>query len=259
MAVDLAIIEHAPEGAETLPPLVIAHGLFGAGRNFDRIGRALATGRRVVLADMRNHGASPWTETMSYPEMAGDLAALIRARGGRAAVMGHSMGGKAAMALALAEPQMVDRLVVADIAPVAYGHSHSGYLAAMAGVDLTGVTRRGAVDPMLADAVPEAPLRAFLLQNLVFEDGRARWRLNLDVLAREMGRLTGWDVPPGRYEGPALFLRGGASPYVEDAHRPAIEALFPKAEIRTLEGLGHWLHAEAPERFLEAVGDWLAR
>jgi len=146
-----------------------------------------------------------------------------------------------------------------DIAPVGYEHSHAGYVAAMAGVDLTGVTRRGAVDPMLAEAVPEAPLRAFLLQNLVIEEGRARWRLNLDVLAREMWRLTGWDVPPGRYDGPALFLRGGASPYVADDHRPAIEALFPTAEIRTLEGLGHWLHAEAPDRFLGAVRDWLAR
>ena len=262
MSAALAHIEQPAQEAEAAPPLLIAHGLFGSARNFNSLARRFATDRRVVMVDMRNHGGSPWDDDCSYAAMAGDLGGAVRELcGGRAAVLGHSMGGKAAMALALTEPGLVSSLIVADIAPVAYAHSHEGYIAAMQGVDLSRVTRRGEADPMLAEAVPEAALRAFLLQNLVIEGGVARWRLNLDALARGMGALTAWpdDLARRRFDGPALFLRGGASDYAGAQTEGAIRAQFPAAEIETVPGAGHWLHAEAPEAFATAVTGWLAR
>lgn len=260
--VTLSHLEHAPAGPETAAPLLIAHGLFGSARNFNTLGRRLAAGRRVILVDMRNHGASPWDEAMDYPAMAGDLGdAIERLAGGRAAVLGHSMGGKAAMALALTRPELVEALAVADIAPLGYAHTHLPYVQAMRGMDLSQVTRRAQADPALAGAVPDPMLRSFLLQNLLIEDGRARWRFNLEAMEREMPRLTGWPGrwPRARFDGPVLFLRGARSDYVPPAARPVIEALFPRAEIRTVEDAGHWLHAEQPEAFATAIENWLAR
>ena len=262
MSLDLAQIVHAPEGPETAPPLLIAHGLFGSARNFNALGRRFARGRRVVMVDMRNHGASPWSDDCAYPAMAADLAAAVRRHcGGRAVVLGHSMGGKAAMALALSEPDLLAGLIVADIAPVAYPHSHAPYIAAMKAVDLSRVARRGDADAMLADAVPEPPLRAFLLQNLVIEQGGARWRVNLDALERAMPVLTGFpdDLPQAAHDGPALFLRGEASDYAGPETEAAIRARFPAAEIETLPGAGHWLHAERPDAFAASVTAWLDR
>lgn len=262
MTVELSHIEHAPEGDETATPLVIAHGLFGSARNFNTLGRKLAAGRRVIMLDMRNHGSSPWDGAMDYPDMAGDLAdAVERLTGGRAAVLGHSMGGKTAMALALTRPELVEALIVADIAPLTYAHTHLPYVQAMREVDLSRVTRRSDADPMLAGAVPDAMLRSFLLQNLLVEGGSPRWRFNLEAMEREMPKLTGWpdDWPEARYDGPALFLHGARSDYVPPAALPAIERLFPRAELQSIPEAGHWLHAEKPAEFTAAVQAWLAR
>jgi pimeloyl-ACP methyl ester carboxylesterase len=262
MSVRLAHMEHPARGAESGPPLLVAHGLFGSARNFNTLGRRWAESRRVVLLDMRNHGASPWADAMDYAAQADDLAdAVERLAGGRALVLGHSMGGKAAMALALTRPELVAGLIVADIAPISYAHTHLGYVRAMRAVDLARVRRRSDADPMLAEAVPDPMLRSFLLQNLLVEDGAARWRLNLAVIEREMPELTGWpaDWPHPRYDGPTLFLHGGASDYVPDASRAKIVALFPAAELEAIEGAGHWLHAEKPAEFAAAVERWLAR
>ncbi len=240
-------------------PLLVAHGLFGAGRNWASLARRLAQARPVVVVDMRNHGDSGWSAEAGYEAMAGDLAESIGAAGGIADVLGHSMGGKAAMALALTRPGLVRRLIVADIAPVAYDHGHGDYVAAMRGVDLARVTRRSDADPMLAAAIPQAPLRAFILQNLEVAEGRARWRPNLDALAAAMEDILSFPALPGaRFDGPALFLRGGESDYVAERHHAAIRARFPAARIEALEGAGHWLHADRPEPFLAAVADFLA-
>ncbi|MHA1530127.1 MAG: alpha/beta fold hydrolase [Alphaproteobacteria bacterium] len=261
MPVTLTHIEHSAADGERHPPLLIAHGLFGSARNFNTLGRRLATTRRVVMVDMRNHGASPWDPDNSYPAMAGDLAeAVERLCGGRAVVLGHSMGGKAAMILALTRPDLLAGLIVADIAPVAYGHTHLGYLKAMQSADLARVTRRAQADPMLAEAVPPPMLRAFLLQNLVVEDGRASWRLNLSALEANMAPLLDFPagLPEAAYHGPAYFLHGSVSPYVAPESHPRIRVLFPGAEIEALPGAGHWLHAEQPEAFLGKVEGWLS-
>jgi pimeloyl-ACP methyl ester carboxylesterase len=241
------------------PSLLIAHGLFGQGRNWGSLARRMARKRRVVTVDMRNHGDSDWAEAGGYPEMADDLAETVAAvAGGRADVLGHSMGGKAAMALALSMPERVARLIVADIAPVAYQHSHARYLAAMRALYLPAITRRSEADPLLAEAIPEASLRAFILQNLTIEAGRARWKPNLDALARVIDDVLGFpDDLPMPFEGPALFIHGGASDYVTAAMHKPIHARFPAATIETIEGAGHWLHAEKPEPFIASVERFL--
>lgn len=240
--------------AETdAPPLLIAHGLFGSARNWGVIAKRLSATRPVLAVDMRNHGESPWYESHGYDDLAQDLAAAIRPG---TDVLGHSMGGKAAMVLALSRPELVRKLVVADIAPVAYGHSQSHLIEAMRGVDLSLVETRGDANRLLADAVPEEGVRAFLLQSL---DVKARrWRLNLDVLDAEMNRIVGFPDISGRFEGPALFLSGADSDYVRTEHRDRIKGFFPNARFAKIPGAGHWLHAEKPREFEAAVAAFLA-
>ncbi len=251
----LNAIRHAgPEGV----PLLIAHGLFGSARNWGGVAKRLSEGREVVAVDMRNHGASPWDAEHSYAAMAADLDEAVEALGGRADVLGHSMGGKAAMVLALTRPEAVRRLVVADIAPVAYGHTQAGLVEAMRRLDLSGVTRRGEADRRLAAAVEDRGVRAFLLQSLAIEADGARWALNLETLGARMPAIMGFPEVEGRFEGPVLVLRGGASDYVGDDRLPAFRGLFPDVRGETLEGAGHWLHAEQPDAFAEAVSRFLS-
>ena len=249
-----ATVTGAP-GAD--PPLLIVHGLFGSARNWGAIARRLGLHRQVVTVDMRNHGDSPRSPEHTYAAMAGDLAETIAAHGGRADVLGHSMGGKAAMMLALTDPARVRRLIVADIAPVAYDHSQMAYVRAMQALDLAALTRRSDGDAALAARVPEPALRAFLLQSLAFEEGRARWKLNLEALADQMPGIMTFPAAPATFEGPTLFLTGARSDYVRPEHWPQIRALFPAAEHQALPGAGHWLHADAPAAFIAAVSAFL--
>jgi esterase len=243
-------------------PLLVLHGLFGSGRNWAGIAQHLAATRQIIALDLRNHGGSPWAPTMSYREMADDVLAFIRARGFDSVdLLGHSMGGKVAMIAALAAPDQVERLIAVDVAPVAYKPTLDAYVRAMRAVDLTAVTRRGDVDPLLAEAVPNAAERGFLLQNLLFEDGKPRWRINLPVLEREMPDIAGFPdaLPAAAYPGPALFVAGGASSYIRPEHEASIHRLFPRAEIVRIPNVGHWVHAEAAEAFLAIVEPFLAQ
>jgi esterase len=250
----LNTVIHGDDSAQ--PPLLIAHGLFGSARNWGVLAKRLSDSRRVLTVDMRNHGDSLRDGSHSYADLAADLAEVIGAHGGVADVVGHSMGGKAAMALALGHPETVRRLVVADIAPVAYGHTQQPLIDAMRAVDLSVVERRGDADAQLAPLVPEAGVRAFLLQSL--DVGARRWRLNLDALSANMAAILGWPELDGRYDGPALFLSGAASDYVLPAHRPAIKAMFPNAKFAKIPGAGHWLHAEKPKEFEAALRAFLS-
>lgn len=249
----LSLIRHSAATPSDAPPLVIAHGLYGSGRNWGVIARRLADRREVLTVDMRNHGDSPRRETQSYPEMAGDLAEVIESLGGRADLLGHSMGGKAAMMLALTRPDLLRRLIVADIAPVAYSHDQTRHARAMRAVDLTAVTTRADADAALARAVDDPALRAFFLQSLDFRIEPPVWRLNLDVLEAEMPKIVGWPEVAGRFDGPTLFLSGADSTYVLPEYRETIRALFPKARFARIPGAGHWLHAEKPREFEETV------
>jgi esterase len=247
----LSITRHGTPTAN--PPLVIAHGLFGSGRNWGVVAKRLAAAREVLAVDMRNHGDSPREADCRYESMAADLSGVIASEGGRADVLGHSMGGKAAMALALTEPARVNRLVVVDIAPAAYGHSQIDLVRAMQAVDLSRVTRRSDADPMLAAAAPDPSLRAFLLQSLAVEHGRARWKLNLEALDAGMDTIMGFPALEGQFTGPVLVIKGGASDYLRPEHWPLIEARFPAARLTEMTGVGHWAHAEAPKAFVETV------
>lgn len=239
-----------------LPPVLIAHGLFGSARNWNVIAKRLSQTRRVITVDMRNHGASPWAAPHSYPAMASDLAEVIEQFGGQADVIGHSMGGKAAMMLALQAPDAVRKLVVADIAPVAYGHTQQGMIDAMRTVDLEAVETRGDADRQLVLAVEEAGVRAFLLQSL---DVRGkRWRLNLDQLESDMAAVLGFPEVAGTFEGPVFMLSGGASDYVLPEHRARVKTLFPQARFAKIPDAGHWLHAEKPREFEAACEAFLA-
>ncbi len=244
---------HVTGNRADAPPLLIAHGLFGSARNWRAIARRLGKEREVITVDMRNHGESPRAGSQSYEEMAADLAEVIAAHGGRADVLGHSMGGKAAMALALARPEMVRRLIVADIAPVAYEHAdtHRDLIAAMQALDPAAFTTRAEADAALARHVADPAIRAFLLQSL--DLGAGRWRLNLPVLARELETITGWPDIRAVFEGPALFIAGGNSDYILPEHRATIRRLFPRARLVKIPGAGHWLHAEKPREFSETV------
>jgi len=239
------------------PPLLIAHGLFGSAKNWGAIAKRLALHRQVISVDMRNHGDSPRSAEHGYAAMAGDLAETIAGAGGRADVLGHSMGGKAAMMLALTEPERVRRLIVADMAPVAYGHSQMEYVRAMQALDLAAVTRRSDGDAGLAAGVPQSALRAFLLQSLAVEEAGARWKLNLDTLAAEMPEIMGFPETRASFPGPTLFLTGASSDYVRPAHWPRIRALFPAATHEAIPDAGHWLHADAPNAFIGAVSTFL--
>ncbi|WP_050526661.1 alpha/beta fold hydrolase [Pseudorhodobacter aquimaris] len=255
----LNIVLHPAHSPSTLPPLLIVHGLFGSARNWGVIARRMAADREVLAVDMRNHGESPWMPAQSYADMAADLAEVIAAHGGRMDVMGHSMGGKAAMQLALTHGDMVDRLIVADIAPVAYSHDQSQHIHAMRALDLTGLSARSEADRRLAAQMDDPALRAFFLQSLDLKADPVRWRLNLDVLEAEMASITGWPGTTGRFDGSALFLAGGDSTYILPEHRPAIRDLFPAARLAKIPNAGHWLHAEKPREFEETMRIFLAR
>jgi pimeloyl-ACP methyl ester carboxylesterase len=238
------------------PPLLIVHGLFGSGRNWSVIARRLARDRLVLAPDMRNHGDSFRDPLHDYPAMADDLSAVIDAHGGQADVVGHSMGGKAAMVLALTRPDRVARLVVADIAPVAYSHSQMPYIDAMRAVDLAAVARRADAAEQLARAVPDKTLQAFFTQSLDVQ--ARRWKLDLDALAANMDAILSFPEIKASFEGPTLFLSGGDSDYVRPEHRAGIRTLFPKGRFAKLPGAGHWLHAERPRAFEESLRTFLA-
>lgn len=237
------------QGSQGPRPLLIAHGLFGSARNWGAISKRLSDARPVISVDMRNHGASEWKARQTYHDMADDLAEVIRAHGGQADVLGHSMGGKAAMVLALAHPELVGKLIVADIAPVAYGHTQAHLIEAMRKVDLSLVMTRGDADRQLAEHVNEAAVRAFLLQSLDLKGACPQWRLNLDALESAMADILGFPDIAGRFDGPALFLSGGASDYVQPKDHDQIRDLFPNATFQQIAGAGHWLHAEKPREF----------
>lgn len=240
------------------PPLVLLHGLYGSGTNWRRHARELADRYRVLLPDLRSHGRSPAAADMDYRCLAADLDALLAREGiERAAVVGHSMGGKAAMALALTRPRRVAALVVVDIAPVAYRHDHDTIIAALQRLDLSRLTRREDADAALAADIPEAMVRQFLLTNLQRRDGGWAWRIPLDILADQRKVIEGWPELAGSWPGPAAFIHGGASDYVDAEGESAIRRYFPAARVEALPGIGHWVHAEAPEDFARRLQAFL--
>ncbi|WP_091945936.1 alpha/beta fold hydrolase [Trujillonella endophytica] len=267
---------HARTLGEAGPRVVFVHGLFGQGRNWTTIAKGLADRHRVTLLDLPDHGHSPWTERIDYLDMAGLVAAELESFGEPATLVGHSMGGKVAMQLALRRPELLRALVVVDIAPVEYPVSggrtddpdeeaspFGAYIAAMQAVDLDRLTTRDEADAALREAVPSRMVRSFLLQSLVRDgvgaDAGWRWRLNLDLLGRDLEELRGFpDPPPGAtFDGPVLWLAGANSHYVLPEDRARMDELFPRTRLVKVKGAGHWVHSEQPEIFLETLRRFL--
>ncbi|RBY96863.1 alpha/beta hydrolase [Blastococcus sp. TF02-8] len=261
---------------EAGPRVVFVHGLFGQGKNWTTIAKGLADGHRVTLLDLPNHGHSPWTERVDYLDMAELVAEELSSFGEPVTLVGHSMGGKVAMQLALRRPELLRALVVVDIAPVEYplqgGRTDDAdeeaspfeeFIAAMRAVDLESLKTRDEADAALKAAVPSRMVRSFLLQSLVREgvgaDGGWRWRLNLDLLARDLGELRRFpDPPPGAtYDGPVLWIAGANSHYVLPRDRERMDELFPAARLVRIKNAGHWVHSEQPEIFLETLRRFL--
>ncbi len=237
------------------PPLVILHGLFGSGKNWQSHARRLGRRFATHCVDLRNHGDSFHADEMNYPAMSADVVALLDELGlGACHLLGHSMGGKVAMTLAHEHPERVDRLIVADIAPVAYSHHYDDLIDPILALPLDVIESRVQADHMLRSHVPEDPLRAFLLQNLARDGSAWRWRVNWPVIQREMDELIGFDLPGDwRIGMPTLFLRGARSDYVGDIELEVIAEHFADFELATLAEAGHWLHAEQPDAFIERV------
>ncbi|MEP2030778.1 MAG: alpha/beta fold hydrolase [Paracoccaceae bacterium] len=240
-----------------LPPLLIAHGLYGSARNWGVIAKRLAESRQVFAVDMRNHGLSDWFQSHNYDDLANDLAEVVRNVGTPMDVLGHSMGGKAAMVLALNFPSLVNGLIVADIAPVTYAHSQIEYAQAMRAVDLAEITRRSDAEAQLGELGVEKALQSFFTQSL--DVPGKRWRLNLDALADHMPHIMSFPDVSTAFDGSTLFLSGANSDYVLPEHRTRIKDLFPQAKFAKIPGAGHWLHAEKPREFENAIRFWLDR
>lgn len=240
------------------PPLVILHGLFGSSDNWQTLAKRFGDSRTCHLLDLRNHGRSPHYDTHAYPAMAADVIAYLDARDiTDAAVLGHSMGGKVAMQLALHYPARVSRLGVVDMAPRAYTRGHDDIFAAMRSLPLSGKRSRAALDALLQPHISEPGIRLFLLKNLRRTADGYAWKINLDIIERDYANILE-PITGDPYTKPALFLRGADSAYVRDADGPLILALFPGAELVTVPGAGHWVHAEQPQALANAVEGFLA-
>lgn len=240
-------------------PVVILHGLFGSRRNWQSIARRLAADFKVIVPDLPNHGDSGWTDDMSYPAMAAAIFEFAERHGiGRPVMIGHSMGGKVAMAMAHLRPDAIAALAVIDIAPVEYRHDFHTFIQAMADLDLTGLSSRGDADARLRIAVPDDATRAFLLQNLATQEGKYAWRINLQAIRANMENIAGFpNIDPVAYRGPALFLGGGRSDYLLPENEQEIRVRFPTAIVERIDGADHWVHVSRPDAFLDRIFKFL--
>ncbi|TGD74728.1 alpha/beta fold hydrolase [Mangrovimicrobium sediminis] len=250
-------IWHSTTGAG--PPVVLIHGLFGSAGNLGALGRDLADRYTVYSIDLPNHGRSSWVDDPGVPHMANLLRAWLDEQGlARAAFVGHSLGGKVAMQLALNEPEVVSALVAADIAPVTYpGGGHDSIFAALEAVEDAAVDSRAAAAKVMGEHLQEEGVIQFLLMSLERKaEGGYGWRFNLRELHRGYDGLR--SAPEGEpFAGPVLFVKGGESNYILPQHREQVTALFPAAQMKVMPGCGHWLHAEQPAQFNRIVGRFL--
>jgi pimeloyl-ACP methyl ester carboxylesterase len=258
---------HTTAMGDTGSRVVFLHGLFGQGRNWTQVGKALAgPGRtaphRVLLVDLPHHGRSGWEDRFDYLRVADQVAELFDPTD-PVALVGHSLGGKVAMVLALRHPELVERLCVVDVAPVTYDHlsQFEEYVAAMRGLDLGSLSQRGDADTAMSEGVPDPTVRAFLLQNLRRDGDAWRWQMNLDVLGDDLPVIGSWpeeqlaDTAP--YRGPVLWMAGARSDYITPAYAEAMDRWFPRNRLTTVKDAGHWVHSEQQDVFLEVLRHFL--
>ena len=240
-------------------PLIILHGLFGTLENWGSQIKQLSQHYQVIAADMRNHGRSEWSDDIDYPLMAEDIKRLIEhLKLEKAHIIGHSMGGKAAMQLALITPELIDKLIIVDIAPVEYGNHHDTVFDGLLSLNLHSLKSRTDADKQLTQHIDDANIRAFLLKNLYRDENKAfAWRMNLKALHSHYNKISA--PPSGKpYTSPVLFIKGGNSDYLIPAYRDTLLSLFPTASYKVIKNAGHWPHAEKPDEFAAVVLDYLS-
>lgn len=241
------------------PPVVILHGLLGSLDNWQTLAKELARDFTVFIVDQRNHGRSPHDPEMNYRAMSGDLVEFLHSQWiYKTHVIGHSMGGKTAMTLAARFPGLVDKLVVVDIGPKAYPPGHDAILEALQRVPVDQITERSEAEDILAETIHSQAIRLFLLKNMGRNQEGFHWKMNLPALVEHYPEIIGSVWPEEPYEGETLFIRGGNSDYIPDSDWPEIQEHFPNARLETIEGAGHWVHAEKPEEILAVFRDFIA-
>ncbi|OED41776.1 acyl-CoA esterase [Endozoicomonas sp. (ex Bugula neritina AB1)] len=243
-------------------PLISLHGLFGSQENLGMINRSLAQSFCVHGLDVRNHGRSPHADVMNYDLMAADILEYMDDQKlEQVHLLGHSMGGKIAMTLALMAPERIKSLVVIDIAPVTYHQRrHDAILNGLSSIDLTSLSRRGDADLHMQSFETEKDVRQFLLKNLYKNDqGRYAWRVNLHSIIHHYDDIMAGQYSEMKYTGKTLFLKGGDSDYIQPEHREQVLPLFPNASVRVIAGAGHWVHAQKPELVIRTVMRFMER
>ena len=243
-------------------PVILLHGLYGSGNNWRSVARRFKDDYTVYTPDLRCHGQAPHHPDMRYTTLAADVIDLLDQENiEQANLVGHSMGGKVAMAVALLASTRVSHLMVVDIAPTAYEHSqeHGALISAMRALDLSRIDSRDDADQALSESIPNPQIRQFLLTNLVRQQDQWSWRLPLDILADQLPALQDWPAALNErhWDGPAHFVYGGQSNYVVPTHRATISQLFPAATFHCIEGVGHWVHAEKPDAFVTELHSFL--
>jgi esterase len=241
-------------------PMIILHGLFGSADNWMTQAKMLSAEYRVYVPDQRNHGQSPHSHEFDYTLLADDLHEFIITNAINAPViLGHSMGGKAAMYFALAHPELVNKLIVADMSPRSYPVHHDKILEGLVSLPIISISSRNEADELLSNYVPEPDVRQFLLKNLQRKpEGGFTWKINLESLDKNIEKIGAGVDASKKFEKPTLFIHGSKSNYVRDEDLPLIKNIFPKSEVVTLE-TGHWIQAEKPKEFVEAVINFLKK
>ncbi len=240
-------------------PIIILHGLFGTLDNWQTIAKKLAEHYSVYIIDLRNHGRSPHEDIFNYEVMADDLQAFMESQWiYEAHIIGHSMGGKTAMQFALTYPDLVNQLVVVDIAPKAYEGGHQTIFEALLSLDVSTITSRKQAAAALESKIPDFGVRQFLLKNLTNDKkGGYKWKMNLPVIHQNYGQILEAIESEETFDNPTLFIRGGASDYIQDEDLTQIKTFFPTAKLETVANAGHWVHAVAPKELLNLVTNFL--
>ncbi len=242
-------------------PLIILHGVFGSSDNWQTLGKTFSEKFKVYLADLRNHGKSPHSDAFSYDLMVEDISKLMQNEGlTKTNMIGHSMGGKVAMAFATKFPKKIKKLVVVDIAPKYYPPHHQQIFEGFKSVKLDQIKSRKEADDQLSGVISNFGIRQFILKNLYrSSEGNFQWKLNIAAIEKAANEIGSNPNPSATFEGSSLFVAGSNSDYILESDRKAIQSAFPNSEFVTIEDAGHWVHAEKPSELKEAVLSFLQK